>query len=157
MKDDHDDLHLELHREADNLGKFAAKISLNAPQGMTKVEAKDLMDTLMVNITDQCLSKGADIIGHVKGFLTSESGTIMASLVDPRIGTDITDDMSGSSFTSAELVVHAIVHGIWDPEVRDATVPVIDKVMKNFGIEYEVLQDYYEKEKSISHHMTEED
>lgn len=157
MEDDHDDLHLELHREADNLGKFAAKISLKAPRGMTKEEAKALMDALMVNITDQCLNKGADIIGHVKGFLTSESGTIMASLVDPRIGTDITDDMSGSSFTSGELVVHAIVHGIWDPEVRDATVPIIKKVMDDFGVEYVVLQDYYETEKSISHHMTEDD
>jgi hypothetical protein len=46
-----------------------------------------------------------------------------------------------------------IVHGIWDPAVRDVSMNSISEVCREFDAEFDIVQDYYETEKSISHHV----
>jgi len=65
----------------------------------------------------------------------------------------LTSGLSENKFKEAEVILHVIVHGIWDDKVRDATRAGIQKVIKKYGLELEVLQDYFETEKGIEHHI----
>lgn len=154
MNDDEDDaLHLELHRAADELGKFAARLKVHKSKGISPATAKEFMDSLLVNVTKECFADGADLIGHVKAFMHTETGTLMASLVDMKIGVQLTSGLEEGSFKEAEVTLHVIVHGIWDDKVREASRRGIQKTIKKFNLDLEVLQDYFETEKSIEHHI----
>lgn len=152
-KDEEEELHLEMHRAADELGKFAAKMKIRDEAGITPDRAKGFMDSLLVTVTKECFASGADLIGHVKAFMHSPDGSLMASLVDLRIGVQLTSGLSEKSFQEADVILHVIVHGIWDDKVRDATRVGIKRVVDEYKFKLEVLQDYYETEKSIEHHL----
>ena len=151
--DDEDALHLELHRAADELGKFAARLKVHKSKGMSPTTAKEFMDSLLVNVTRECFADGADLIGHVKAFMHTETGTLMASLVDMKIGVQLTSGLEDRAFREAEVTLHVIVHGIWDDKVKEASRRGIQMTIKKFNLDLEVLQDYFETEKSIEHHV----
>jgi hypothetical protein len=119
---------------------------------MDREQAGKFLDHLLVQITEECMRDGADLIGHVKAFLEPvEGGTLGASLVDFKIGTQLSNGLT-VPVTDADLTVHVIVHGLWDPDVRHASMEMIDKVMAEKGVKFEIIKDYYETEKSIAHH-----
>jgi hypothetical protein len=152
--DDEDDaLHLEMHRAADELGKFAARLKIRKSKGMSPKLAKEFMDSLLVEVTKECFADGADLIGHVKAFMHTETGTLMASLVDMKTGVQLTSGLEEGPFKEAEVTLHVIVHGIWDDKVKEASRRGIRKAIKKFNLDLEVLQDYFETEKSIEHHI----
>jgi hypothetical protein len=155
MSDNDEDeaLHLELHRAADELGKFAARLKIRKAKGMSSSIAKEFMGALLVTVTEECFAEGADLIGHVKAFMHTKTGTLMASLVDMKVGVQLTSGLEDNvRFDEAEIILHVIVHGIWDDKVKDASRRGIQKTIKRYKLELEVLQDYFETEKSIEHH-----
>jgi hypothetical protein len=152
MEDD-DELHLELHRAADELGKYAAKMHVHDPQSFTPDKAKRFMDNLLNAVAKECFKDGADLIGHIKAFVTAPTGTLMGSLVDQKVGVQLTSTLENGKFEEAEVTLHVIVHGIWDDKVRDATRRAIKKVIKEHDLELEVLKDHFDTEKSIEHHL----
>jgi len=152
-KNEEEELHLEMHRAADELGKFAAKMKIRDEAGITPDRAKKFMDSLLTTVTHECFASGADLIGHVKAFMHSPDGSLMASLVDLGTGVQLTSGLSEKSFPEADVILHVIVHGIWDDKVRDATRAGIKRVIDQYEFKLEVLQDYYETEKSIEHHL----
>ncbi len=154
MSEDEDEaLHLELHRAADELGKFAARLRIHDAKGISPDMAKKFMESLLVAVTKECFADGADLIGHVKAFMHTDTGTLMASLVDLKVGVQLTSGLEERSFNEAEVTLHVIVHGIWDDKVKEASRRGIRKAIKKFNLDLEVLQDYFETEKSISHHI----
>ncbi len=152
MEED-DELHLDLHRAADELGKFATRMHVHTNEPISKERAKDFLRTLLVTVTTNCMNHGADLIGHVKSFIKAPSGTLMGSLVDLSVGVVITDGMDDEPIDEMDVILHVIVHGIWDPVVRDVSMASIKEVCREFDAEFDIVQDYYETEKSISHHL----
>lgn len=154
MEDDHDELHLALHREADELGKFAAHLDVRSQNPMSQEEVVHFLDELLYQITKECMGRGADMVGHVKAFLRSEDGAVSASLIDIEKRSNVTHDFGrGATFEEGDLTLHVIVHGIWDDVVREASLRSMAEVFRQFSIEFEVLKDHYDTEKSISHHL----
>ena len=103
--------------------------------------------------TKACLANGADIIGHVKSFLiVGDNGNIMSSIVDERRPTKMKDSVTVDTIEDAILVIHIIVHGIWDDKIRELTLPLIPGICQKWGVEYKILADYYDLQKSIEHH-----
>ena len=152
MEED-EELHLDLHRAADELGKFATRMHVHPHEPMSRERAKQFLNTLLIRVTTDCMNHGADMIGHVKAFIKAQSGTLMGSLVDLRVGVIITDGMEDETVDEMDVILHVIVHGIWDPVVRDVSMASIKEVCHEFDAEFEIVQDYYETEKSISHHV----
>lgn len=148
-----EELHLELHRAADELGKYAAKLDVHDPRKFTPHSAGKFMEALLVTVTEECFKDGADLIGHVKAFLNAPTGTLMASLVDLRTGVQLTSTLEEGEFEEAVVTLHVIVHGIWDDKVKDASRRGVQKVVRQLGLELEVLKDHFDTEKSIAHHM----
>lgn len=147
-----EELHLEMHRAADELGKFSIHMKVHMHTAMDREQAGKFLDYLLVQITEECMRDGADLIGHVKAFLEpAVGGTLGASLVDFKVGTQLSTGLTGP-VSDADLTIHVIVHGLWDPDVRHASLEMIDKVMAEKGVKFEVIKDYYETEKSIAHH-----
>ncbi len=147
-----EELHLEMHRAADELGKFSIHMKVHMEKPMDREQAGQFLNYLLVQVTEECMRDGADLIGHVKAFLEPESGgTLGASLVDFKIGTQLSNGLT-VPVSDADLTVHVIVHGLWDPDVRHSSMEMIEKVMAEKCVKFEILKDYYETEKSISHH-----
>jgi len=149
---DHDELHLEIHRAVDELGKYAIDIDVNAPAGIKKSNVLGFIDDLMVTITKNCMDNGADLVGHVKSFLSNDDGNIMSSIVDHREPTRIKDSLNADIVYQAKFMMHIIVHGIWDDRVRESTLDVLDDIFIKWDIPYKITADHYDTEKSIAHH-----
>ncbi len=146
-------LHLEIHRAVDELGKYALELELKSKDGISKDDIKGFIDEIMRKPTEACLANGADIIGHVKSFLIVEGhGNIMSSMVDERKPIKIKDFVDVDKIEDCILVLHIIVHGIWDNEIRELTLPFLDDICKKWGLEYRIMADYFDLEKSIAHH-----
>jgi hypothetical protein len=153
MKEMDEKLHIDMHRMVDELGKFSIHMTIRPTEPMGRAKAEEFVKELLTDITKECMHDGADLVGHVKAFLISEHGTtIGASLVHLEIPVTINNGFDERGLTVGDLTVHVIVHGIWDPDVMHASMETIERIMPAYRIKYEVLQDYYEKEKGEAHH-----
>ena len=151
--DKEEEMHLDMHRAADELGKFATRMHVHPHEPISKQRTKEFLNSLLMTVTTDCMNHGADMIGHVKSFINATAGTLMGSLVDLSVGVVITDGMEDEPIDEMDVILHVIVHGIWDPVVRDVSMDSIGRVCREFDAEFEIVQDYYETEKSISHHV----
>ncbi len=135
---------LDRHRSMDELGKFAVNLE------MTNVDldskgADELLRTVMTRVTEDCLEGGADFIGHVKGcLLTPDDRLLRANLVSMRTGVEVEDLLQDKGFKGGRLLLHVIVHGIWDPEVRRISLDAISRTMKECSIDHRIILDYCE-------------
>jgi hypothetical protein len=146
-------LHIEMHRLVDELGKFSIHMTVKPAKTMSAAECEDFVRDLLIQITKECFHDGADLIGHVKAFITSEHGTSLgASLIDFKLGVVISNGLDARGINVGDMTVHVIVHGIWDDDVRHASMETIERLLPERHIAYTVLQDYYEKEKGMAHH-----
>jgi len=151
--DEDDDLHLEMHRAVDELGKFSLHMNTTFGKGATADMAISFVEQLLINVTDACLHHGADLVGHVKAFMMVEDGsTVGFSLIHQKMKVNITKQLKGNIIEKAEIIVHVIVHGIWDPEVREQTMGALEDLAKKRGVKFQIIKDYYEVEKSAAHH-----
>jgi len=150
--DEHDKLHLEIHRAVDELGKYAIDTDISSSKGIAKATVLKFIDDMMVSVTKSCMDNGADLVGHVKSFFSNDDGSIMASIVDHRVPTRIKDSLNSEKIYEARFMFHIIVHGIWDDRVRDSVLDVFDGVFKKWKIPYKITMDHFDTEKSIAHH-----
>jgi len=151
--DEDDDLHLEMHRAVDELGKFSLHMNTSFGQGATADKAISFVEQLLIEVTNACLHHGADLVGHVKAFMMVDDGsTVGFSLIHQKMKVNITRQLKGNTIEKAEIIVHVIVHGIWDPEVREQTLEVLNDLAKKHGVKFQIIKDSYDKEKSAAHH-----
>jgi hypothetical protein len=151
--DEDDELHLEMHRAVDELGKFSLHMKVDFGKNVPAEKAISFVEQLLIKATDACLDHGADLVGHVKAFMMVEDGsTVGFSLIHHKMKINITRHLRGESIKSAEVIVHVIVHGIWDPEVREQTLKVLEAIAREMDVRFEIIKDFYEIEKSAAHH-----
>ncbi|MDR1690665.1 MAG: hypothetical protein LBR42_02320 [Candidatus Methanoplasma sp.] len=151
-ENEHERLHLEMHRAVDELGKYAIDINIDSPEGVKKEVILKFIDDLMTSVTESSMAHGADLVGHVKSFLSNDDGNIMSSIVDHREPARIKDSLESDTVYKARFMLHIIVHGIWDDHVRESVLDVLDDTFRKWGIPYVVEADHYDTEKSIAHH-----
>lgn len=151
--DEDDDLHLEMHRAVDELGKFSLHMKADFGKKAAADKAISFVEELLIKVTDACLHHGADLVGHVKAFMiVGDGSTVGFSLIHQNMKVNIIRQLQSDTIERAEIIVHVIVHGIWDPEVREQTLAVLADLSKERGVKYEILKDFYEMEKSAAHH-----
>lgn len=151
--DEDDDLHLEMHRAVDELGKFSLHMKVDFGKGTSADKAISFVEELLIKATDACLHHGADLVGHVKAFMmVSDGSTVGFSLIHQNMKVNITRQLNGNVIERAEVIVHVIVHGIWDPEVREQTLEALEEVAKGRGVRFQIIKDFYEVEKGAAHH-----
>ncbi len=138
------------HRASDELGKFSMWVRLYIKDPLDGERSEKMVLDLMNGITKECFARGADMIGHIKSFLTAEGGsTISVSLIDMDIPPTVQNRFDATKMMRGELIVHVIVHGLWDPQVRETSLEFTKGFMAERGIDYEVINDFYEKEKRV--------
>lgn len=145
-------LHLEIHRAVDELGKYAIELDVHSDGGIDKDTMIKFVDDLMRASTQDCLDAGADLIGHVKSFCKVGEQTIMFSMVHPEIPTVIQDHIGSDRFEDVLVVMHIIVHGIWDDVIRDCVQKALPETAAKWGVPYTIRADFFDTEKSIAHH-----
>ncbi|HNU35649.1 MAG TPA: hypothetical protein PKJ15_03555 [Methanomassiliicoccales archaeon] len=151
--DEDDELHLEMHRAVDELGKFSLHMKVDFGKGTSAEKAISFVEELLIKATDACLHHGADLVGHVKAFMMVEDGsTVGFSLIHQKMSVNITKQVNTKIIERAEVIVHVIVHGIWDPEVREQTMGALEEVSMKNKVKFEIIKDFFEIEKSAAHH-----
>ena len=151
--DEDDDLHLEMHRAVDELGKFSLHMKVEFAKDTSSDKAVSFVEDLLIKATDHCLHHGADLVGHVKAFMMVDGGsTVGFSLIHQNMKVNVTKQMNVKTIERAEVIVHVIVHGLWDPEVREQTMEALEEVAKKNNVKFTIIKDFYEVEKSAAHH-----
>ena len=150
--DEMKDPELDMHRSIDGLGKFSVTLKVDTERDINSNEICDLLSNMMIDVTKACFDNGADMIGHVKSCAHNgddETRICTANLTSFKTGVRTNDMMSGTKFSGGYIMLHVIVHGLWDPQVREISLPVIDGLMSDRGLEYRVLRDFFETEKRV--------
>ncbi|MCP5086872.1 MAG: hypothetical protein GY952_08740 [Rhodobacteraceae bacterium] len=98
--------------EPHGFGVFGGVARMEAIPPVEAQVAVDFIAGFLQALADECLSRGADLIGHLKVHLSTASGTVRASLVDPEAGPALAVDLDDTLFATGELTVNAIVHGL---------------------------------------------
>lgn len=110
--------HPARQRESHGFGVFGGVARLTASDGVvTTSDVLGFVADFLQMLADECLSRGADLVGHLKAHLSTAHGTVRASLVDPEAGPAVADDLRGDTFAAGELTVNAVVHGLTDEDV----------------------------------------
>ncbi|MCL2142666.1 MAG: hypothetical protein FWH44_00160 [Methanomassiliicoccaceae archaeon] len=146
------DVELDMHRSIDELGKFSVTLKIDTERDMAPDAVCGLLKRMMTDVTKACFDKGADMIGHIKACAHNgddEKNICTANLTSFKRGVMTNDMMSGTLFNSGYIMLHVIVHGLWDPQVREISLAAIDVLMKNDGLEYRVMRDFFESEKRV--------
>ncbi len=135
---------LDRHRSMDELGKFAVNLEMKGIS-LDDAAAEELLTVVMNEVTERCIEGGADFIGHVKGcLLTMDDRLMRANLVSRKVGVETENLLQGKGFEGGRLMLHVIVHGIWDPDVRRISLQAIKSIMEGRGIDYRIILDYCE-------------
>ncbi|MCL1905270.1 MAG: hypothetical protein FWG19_04015 [Methanomassiliicoccaceae archaeon] len=146
------DVELDMHRSIDELGKFSVTLKVDTERDLASGEVCGLLTKMMTNVTKACFDAGADMIGHVKSCAhnsESENQICTANLTSFKTGVRTNDMMSGTSFNSGYIMLHVIVHGLWDPQVREISLKAIEELMMHEKLEYRVMRDFFESEKRV--------
>jgi hypothetical protein len=110
--------HTAHYRESHGFGVFGGIARLTVQDGAAPTSAvAGFVENFLQTLADECLGRGADLIGHLKAHVSTPHGTLRASLVDPQAGPAVADDLRGDTFAAGELAVNAVVHGLTDEDV----------------------------------------
>jgi hypothetical protein len=145
------DVELDMHRSIDELGKFSVTLKIDTERDISSKEICLLLEEMMMNVTKACFDAGADMIGHVKSCAHNADDEIRictANLTSFKIGIR-TNDMMNGIFNGGYIMLHVIVHGLWDPQVREISLASIDSLMNSKKLEYRVMRDFFESEKRV--------
>ncbi|MDR0198237.1 MAG: hypothetical protein LBI08_00640 [Methanomassiliicoccaceae archaeon] len=146
------DIELDMHRSIDALGKFSVTLKIDTERAMAANDLCALLKDMMMNVTQACFGAGADMIGHVKACAHNaddEKNICTANLTSFKKGVMTNDMMNGTLFNGGYIMLHVIVHGIWDPQVREISLAAISSLMSSLGLEYRIMRDFFESEKRV--------
>jgi hypothetical protein len=146
------EVELDMHRSIDELGKFSVTLKIDTERDIPSSEVCEILEKMMMNVTNACFDKGADMIGHVKSCAHNaddENSICTANLTSFKTGVRTNDMMSGKAFNNGYIMLHVIVHGLWDPQVREISLAAIDELMTSRKLEYRVMRDFFETEKRV--------
>jgi len=145
------DVELDMHRSIDELGKFSVTLKIDTKRDIASQDVCSLLSEIMMNVTKACFDAGADMIGHVKSCAHNADDEIRictANLTSFKTGIKANDMMNGT-FNGGYIMLHVIVHGLWDPQVREISLASIETLMRSKGLEYRVMRDFFETEKRV--------
>ena len=145
-------IELDMHRSIDELGKFSVTLKIDTERNIMPDELCMLLEEMMIAVTKACFDNGADLIGHVKSCAHNSDGggkICTANLTSFKTGVRTCDMMSGTPFSGGYIMLHVIVHGLWDPQVRDISLAEIGKIMSSYKLEYRIMRDFFESEKRV--------
>lgn len=140
MEERNKKLNLQLHREIDKLGKFGLQLEVFFTQPLSESETKHLLDELLSGIANNCFKNGADMIGHIKAHVRTPQGNLRGSVLDPALGAKI-DGRLESEAKSMVVTLNVIVHGIWDTEVKEASLRTIQTLGNSRGFHYRLIKE----------------
>lgn len=145
------EIELDMHRSIDNLGKFSVSLKIDSDLQLDDESVINLLKDIMNRVGHSCLEAGADMIGHIKSCAyDKEDRVCSANLTSFRVGVEHENKLQGRGMRSGYVMLHVIVHGLWDPQVREISLAQIDDVMRINGLSYRIIRDYFESEKRVS-------
>ncbi len=108
-------------------------------------EIQDFARRLMIEVSMECLKRGAHDVGHIKAHLEYGKGGFLYA---DTLG-DVSDTMirgrEGGDSNSLKLVINSIIVELEPSLIRDATEEAVDRLCTEYGFSKEILeQDLYD-------------
>ncbi|MCL2786063.1 MAG: hypothetical protein FWD81_02425 [Methanomassiliicoccaceae archaeon] len=146
------DVELDMHRSLDELGKFSVTIKVDTERDIPSDEICALLEKMMISVTKACFDNGADMIGHVKSCAHNagcDDKICSANLTSFKTGVRTNDMMCGTNFNGGYVMLHVIVHGLWDPQVMKISLTEIEKLMSSYDLEYRMMRNSFDAGKCM--------
>ena len=146
-----------VHPKDYGFGRYAAKLKLEAEKPIPGKELGKVLSAFLESVAKECVKKKA-VIGHLKAFVETPKGSLKASLVDLKLGVEVTGEISGT-VKKGDLVFDIIVHGIADSKVEELTKARMDLLSKK-GFSYSLVMEEHKGEEhgdECDHEHGEED
>ncbi|MDD3399031.1 MAG: hypothetical protein PHW93_05485 [Candidatus Methanomethylophilaceae archaeon] len=141
---------LDMHRSIDQLGKFSVNLKIDTGRNVPDQEVEAILTDILNRVGHACLDNGADMIGHIKSCAHGiDERVCSANLTSFRVGVELENKLRGDGIDSGYIMLHVIVHGLWDPQVRDISLKEIDTIMHEHGLSYRIIRDFFETEKRV--------
>lgn len=140
---------MSMHRPMDDLGKFSAVLKFDSTT-LGKMERSKLMNDLLNSIADACRDSKATIM-HVKACMYNEGERDVSDITygDITLGDIERHDNMDGDLVNAYVMVHTVVHGLWDPELMSVSMNAIEHAMSSNGMRYRILREFHETEKRV--------
>lgn len=141
---------LDMHRSIDQLGKFSMNLKIDSDRNVPDHEVETILTEILNRVGHACLDNGADMIGHIKSCAHGiDERVCSANLTSFRVGVELENKLLGEGIDSGYIMLHVIVHGLWDPQVREISLKEIDRTMNEHGLSYRIIRDFFETEKRV--------
>jgi hypothetical protein len=116
----------------EGINNYSVSCSFSREDPISPGELSRFAGSLMKNISEECFSRGAVDIGHIKAYIEHEHGFLSAdTLGDP---SDVfVEGTGGKPVSGFRLVVNAVVFGLSADLIGKATEGSIDSLSREFG------------------------
>ena len=120
---------------------YGVSFNLHRDEPISPDRLAEMAAELMESITDECYSKGAKYIGHIKSYLEADGKSIRADTVGKKHKANVISTITEPT-KDVSLVINSIVQGIKEIEVKEATLKVTHEVVFKYGFHFEIEQEH---------------
>jgi hypothetical protein len=112
---------------------YGVAAKLSRKELMNEDFIKNMAESMMVSIAQNCLDLGARCIGHIKSHIRTEAGTIKADTIGTSHGSYSKGHLT-KPVTSLFIAINSIVQGIPEEAVKAATLEGLHEISEQRGL-----------------------
>ena len=112
---------------------YGVAAKLSRKELMNEDFIKNMAESMMVSIAQNCMDLGARCIGHIKSHIRTEAGTIKADTIGASHGSYSKGHLT-KSVKDLYIAINSIVQGIPEEAVKAATLEGLHEVSEQRGL-----------------------
>ena len=112
---------------------YGVAAKLSRKESMNEKFVKNMAESMMVAIAQNCMDLGARCIGHIKSHIRTEAGTVKADTIGTSHGSYSKGHLS-QPVTDLFIAINSIVQGIPEDAVKAATLEGMHEISEQRGL-----------------------
>lgn len=117
------------------MGRAALKLSFKAKEDVSEAKLKVVISEIFNEIANASLNSGSGLIGHVKAYVKTSSGSFKASLLDVKHGVDFSGNFKGSA-REGEMTIYAVVKDLKDKVLENILEGKVEKILSQYRLDF---------------------
>ena len=118
-------------------GSFGVKVHFSSEKPVPTVVLINDMEEVLLRTGKRIVIQHGSLIGHVKAFVKTGSGSIRMNLIDVELGVDASNDVSEESIKNGDMNFMAAAIGVPDHDLEEIMEDCLQLLKKDFKIELE--------------------
>ncbi|MEM3538989.1 MAG: GTP-binding protein, partial [Nitrososphaerales archaeon] len=123
------------------MGRAALKLSFRANKDVNEAKLKVIVSEILNEIANASLNSGSGLIGHIKAYLRSPSGSLKASLLDVKYGVDFAGNVKGF-IKEGEMTIYVIVKSLENKLVERILENEVKKILSKHRFSFNIEEEH---------------